>query len=843
MQKLFFITVSTLCCLLAQSTQALNSLCPKVTPNSINDKNEPIPDSATLHAAMQEAIASGKRYDWVDAKGNACGGYYQEPANPNPQRGDSPNDTEGLLSAESMEQDAQGNIVLAGNVELYQGLRRVRCDSLRIDQERQYSELNGNIQVREPGMLLVAEQAVFDGQAQHNYFVNTGYLLHDAQARGYSGRIEMSGDEELLITLQDTSFTLCPPNAEHWAFQARQLEIDQEKGWGTLRSGFFKLNNVPVMYIPYLTFPVDDRRKTGVLWPSISGSGSSVDVALPIYFNLAPHYDMTYTPRLATDHGYLHNIEGRYKQRFAEWAVGGSYIYKDKEVGSVKPADDKSLDADRWLAFVKEEGRFDANWTTQIDYQAVSDIHYFRDWGTVGLDVQKSLNIKRFAEVAYNSQDWFASVRVVDYQNLEFDATTNQPMEEDYRSLPAVDLVYRNSLRSFHVEPLLQANYSYFHHDTRLTGHRAYAEPGLSFPMRWQAAEVIPKLKVKTLQYSLDNSNDAAEAHTVGGEYKGSHGKQVPTFSMDSRLFFERRSGDQLSILSPRLFYYYAPSTDQDDLPNFDTAEMAFSYAQLWRESRLSGFDRINDANQVSLGLENSWMGKGRTWFDVGIGQTFYFSDREVSPYSTDRQYLVIDPADTDAERRIKQQINRDIRKTYYRNASDIATQANWYPAPFHTVRGSLIIDPYNNRFSEAALGYHYADEDLRIFNLSYRYKDQPHALDNNGDIHKQATDQVDGSFYLPLAAQWHIYQRTHVDITRSELIENITGVKFEGCCWGVMLAFKRERATFENNGRILDTADAKYQNSWYIQFELKGLGGVTNTISRLLEESIQGFK
>src|SRR5690606_4370913 len=124
-------------------------------------------------------------------------------------------------------------------------------------------------------------------------------------------------------------------------------------------------------------------------------------------------------------------------------------------------------------------------------------------------------------------------------------------------------------------------------------------------------------------------------------QYKGHHGEQIPTFAINSRLFFERREGDSVSILSPRLFYYYAHYQDQRDLPNFDTEAMAFSYQQLWRENRLSSFDRISDANQLSIALENSWQQQGRTVFDAGIGQILYFSNRKVSAHANDRQFLI----------------------------------------------------------------------------------------------------------------------------------------------------------------------------------------------------------
>lgn len=843
MPKLFnTISFAVLCCLLTPAVNAWDDLCSAPSLETRVSSPSTPPSADALDAAMQTAAASAKQnFDWVSAPGsNACNGYYLEPENPSLQSQIPAELADSLLSANNFNQDSNGLFTLSGDVQIYQGQRRIRCDNLSLQRQQRYSELSGNVQIREPGLLLMADKATVDDLKQLSELFNASFLLHEQQARGEAKYIAVDNSNGLTANLQNSSFTFCPRDAEHWAFQAKSVELDREKGWGTLRSAVFKVQRVPIMYIPYLNFPIDDRRKTGVLWPAISGGKHYFDFALPIYFNLAPNYDMTYTPRALTQHGLQHNIEGRYKQRYSDWSIGGSYIEPDKRVNDVQTKKDSSLDKQRWLGFVQQKGQFNANWSSFIDYQAVSDIHYFRDWGTTGLDIQKSLNMKREAAIAYNDSHWTATARIVDYENLELDPITNRSMEEDYKIWPAIDVSFRNALRNFTLEPLLQAQYTYFQHDTRTTGHRLFAASGASFPMRWQAVEVIPSAQIKTVQYQLDSDNKAVTTHY----YQGQHGVQVPTFSIDGRMHFERREGDSSSTLSPRLFYYYAHYRSQDNLPNFDTGMMDFSYQQVWREGRLSGYDRIDNANQLSWGIENNWAEKGRTIVDVGIGQILYFDDREISPYLIDRTYSEIQVGDNAKLQKAKKQANYQKYKTYYRNASDIALQANWYPTEFHNVRGTLITDPYQKKISETALGYHYTDDKQRIFNIAYRYQLSPGTYDVvTQEILKQSTEQIDGSFYLPVSNQWQIYARSQYDISHSEFIENLTGLKYEGCCWGIMLAYKRERKTFSGNARVSETARTDYRNYWFLQFELKGLGGVTNVISRLLEERIEGYQ
>lgn len=848
MAKLFHVIPAIALALAAAKASAADVRCPAPVPvEDAASDSAPPPTAGQYHQAMQQAMASAERLDWVKDPNDdsPCQGYYRQAPNPDPDAGLAPDKAQTRLSAMDIEQNAQGLLQLRGNVEVYQGRRRLRCDAMLLDRQSRYSELNGNIQLREPGLLLLADSAVLDGEQEYATFTHAQYVLHDYNAHGRSQSIELKGGEASQLMLTDSSFSLCPPDNPDWSFSARSVEIDEDEGRGILRSAFFRLRDVPLLYLPWLDFPIDDRRKTGFLWPSISGGSDGLDIAVPWYLNLAPHYDMTYTPRFNNKHGLLHNLELRYKQRYSEWAVGGSYIYDDDEINGVQTDSDDTLDSQRWLGFVRQQGRFNEYWRSRIDYTSVSDIHYFRDWGTTGLDVRKSLNIRRSALLAFEHPDWLATAELVDYQNLEYDTTTGDVLEEAYRQLPVIDVSYRDRLQPFRLQPLLKARYSYFHHDSRLTGQRLYLNPGLSLPLIWQPASVIARGGVKQTHLALDSDNDASQAIQAAGEYNGSHSTSVPWFSLDNRLFLERDSmAGSRQLITPRLFYYYADYEAQDTLPNFDTDLLAFSYQQLWRETRFAGFDRIGDANRLSWGIDTQWVSRhGRTVFDVGIGQTRYFADRKVTAWPDNNTWLLIDGSESPAEARIERQTNELIDRDYYRDASDVAMQANWYMNDYHALQLDYLWDPYQKKSREFAIALHYRDDQQRLANLAWRLKRQPGAIADDGSYFDQRINQLDGSFYLPVNQQWHTYMRANYDLNREKIIETLVGIRYESCCWAVMAAWKRERKTFENNSRIADTARLDYQQSWLIQFELKGLGGVTDSIKSLLEESIRGYQ
>lgn len=841
--------------LVSGSTTVLanEDLCPAPRQSPQDTRHLPHPSADTYHEAMKAAVLQATTsLDWVDdpASGNACGGYYLAPENPNPQQYLDPDEADLYMSADRVEQREDGFTHLEGDVELYQGKRRLRCDSMRYSEELEYSEVSGTILLREPGMLIRSEEAIFDNLNKTSRFTSTEYVLHEQQAHGKAGKVNIDASEKHgFLVLEQASFTVCPPSAELWSFDARRIELDHAKGWGKMYSAKLQVADTPVLYIPYIDFPIDDRRKSGLLWPSISSSnGNGIDITQPYYFNLMPQADLTYIPRYNSDHGLMHGIEARYKNRFSEWTTGGTYLGNDDMVGDVEVKDDPALDRQRWMAFVQEEGRLNANWSSTIDYQAVSDINYFRDWGTTGFDIQKSLNLRRYATLNFANEDWKASGTVIDYQSLELDPLTGKVAEEDYRRLPVININYRNEQKNFFYNPVFNGQYTFFDHEEYLRAHRLHLAPGAMLPMRWKSGEVISTFRLKHNTFSLNDSNSPGAALQPGTVYQDAHSVNVPTLSINNRLFLERdlAIGDQqyMQTLTPRLFYYYADYEDQSNLPNFDTIETAFSYNQLFRDNRFGSYDRIADANQLSWAIESGLINyrNGQKLFSMGIGQIRYFQDRRVTPFNTDAARQPILSTDTLETVRQKTLINQEIDRRYYREASDIALQPTWHIDNDQRLSGSVIWDPYLKQNQEAAIGYHYSDNARRIFNAAYRYKRNPFYNINGQWFTMNSVDQTDLSFYLPINQQWHGYMRWNYDITNNTTIEDIAGVKYEGCCFGVMLAYQRERKTFENNVRIPDATEPGYSSSWFIQFELKGFGGITNTLTHLLEESIEGY-
>jgi LPS-assembly protein len=86
----------------------------------------------------------------------------------------------------------------------------------------------------------------------------------------------------------------------------------------------------------------------------------------------------------------------------------------------------------------------------------------------------------------------------------------------------------------------------------------------------------------------------------------------VPTFSLDSGLIMERQATvfgrEFLQTLEPRAFYVYTPFRDQNNLPNYDSAQMDFNFATIYSENQYGGHDRIADNNLLTLGVNTRFL-------------------------------------------------------------------------------------------------------------------------------------------------------------------------------------------------------------------------------------------
>ncbi len=746
---------------------------------------------------LSEAAALAHPWHWVDQRylspsqrcdlAPGCRGRYIEPARDWPNADESPRTAP--LQASALRSRLQGDYVsFDGEVELRKGNLSLEAGRAEYRRDSNALTLADGVTLRQPGVLLRGESANIDTSSGLGELRQARFLSYDAGARASAEKIERPSP--LRLKLKNASYTQCSPDNETWSIKARRIELDYASGRGVARDARVQVHGVPVLYSPWLDFPVDDRRSTGLLWPSLASSDGGLDLSVPYYINLAPNYDMTLTPRHLEARGDMLESEFRYLDRHGNWELAAAYL-----------DDDKQLNRDRWLGSLREQGQIDQHWQTSIDYSRVSDDDYFRDLGIASLAVKRSTHLNQRAAVEYLGERWRSALKLQQYQTIA-------DVDEPYRKLPQWQLSYRPTVDNFALEPILLLDITRFDHKdsvasggSEITGERAYSEAGLRLPMHWRAGYLAPAVKLRDLRYSLDGSSS------------GNPETHVWQASLDAGLFLERplAGGRWTQTLEPRLFYLFSEQeTEQDSQPDFDTATLDFSYRQLFRDTRFTGYDRLDDADQLAVGLKSRFIDRdaGREWLSLALGQLFYFDERRVQ--------LPGDPVASDAN-------------------SEIAAEARLYPSANSWISADLLWDSHDELLTQSNIAYHYRGANNSLYNLGYSMR-RNQAL---SDALTAPVEQVDASIALPLDAQWQLFSRWHYDIRAHHSLENLVGLSYQNCCWIVRAVYQRSVEPDSSDGSNALTTD----EAILLEFQLKGLGGLGDKIASVLEETIFGYR
>jgi LPS-assembly protein len=729
-----------------------------------------------------------------------CPGYYLPPLimSPAPDQAD---DT--LLPVEAAsdhyEMVGRDTIRMRGKVVVQRGKRLLESEQLDINTDSRRAELTGDVRIRQEGMLLTGEHAILDLEGKRMAVDDAEYVIHQTHVRGSATRIHNT--RENVLVLDRSTYTTCEPGADTWYFQADDLRLNRETGWGTARNALIRVKDVPVVWLPWVMFPIDDRRQSGFLFPAIGTNDTTgFDYAQPYYWNIAPDMDATITPRYMSRRGTGTEAEFRYLTDNSSGQAGGAYL-----------GNDELYDARaRYLTLWKHTSAWSSGWGTQVDYSKVSDPDYFLDLGT-NLDSSAQTYLNQSALTSYRTDHWTFGALVQSFQTLDKIIIASGPGARPYRRMPQLRADGFGQIGDSGLNWSLATEAVRFEHpDEDLpqpgSANRNTVSPGLGYRRETAWGYVSPRMRAIATRYRLLDNDDGEPVRTIN----------TWVSSVDSGLILERQTSlagrDQVQTLEPRLFLLYSPASEsQNDIPLFDTTGYTFSYDQLFRDNRFIGGDRFGDARQASLGLTSRLIdvSSGEEWLRMSLGQAFYFADREVAlsedapPVTTPRSAIA---------NRISWQIGR--RWTAYEDSEwDDATQ----------------------NLDNLSVGLQYSDEENYVFNTSYIYHDPDATSASPGD---EKIKQSDVSFILPLAARWSLLTRWGYDVERQRSFDNMVGIEYEACCWQLRLVNRRFLEESPDNLALV-----KPRQGIYLQFQLKGLGGVGNQVESLLESGIPGFE
>jgi LPS-assembly protein len=621
--------------------------------------------------------------------------------------------------------------VMSGGVLLRSDDKLAGADTARYDPDTKALLLEGGVRYEDPGTQIISDSAEFSYSSGRIRFTGADFSLGDDEGRGAAGLLEINQDGTL--RLDGVQYTTCPPGSEDWLLRGKSIRLDTIEGVGTARGVKLQFKGVPILYTPYLSFPIGAARKSGLLSPTVGTTGrSGNEILLPYYVNLAPNYDATVTPRLLTSRGLQVDTQFRYLTRRDEVVLSAAYL-----------PDDSILDSSRYELSFDHRSDFDNGWRNRIDYRKVSDSQYYEDLGG-SLSLSSITHLDRSVRFDYYGGNYYLLGRAQEYQTID-DAIL--PVDQPYRRLP--QLLGSGSWPAGLLRFNIDGEIVNFDRSVGVTGWRFNAMPTLEAPLRKPGWFMNPAVALDHTRYQLRSELPGTPSDPT---------RTVPIMSLDTGMVLERsmNSTTRVQTLEPRLLYVNIPYRDQSDLPVFDTIEPDINLVQLYRKNRFLGVDRIGDTDQLSIGVTSRIfdVASGRELMTATIGQTRYFGDRDVTlPGQT---ASTLERSDYIAQLRflLWDDINFDVGHQWGTSG---------------TTR------------SEARLQYRPAGN--KIMNLSYRFR-------------RDSLEQGDLSWSWPVRSRWNFVGRYNFSFRDEEVLEQFYGLEYESCCWGLRLVSRRHIST-----------------------------------------------
>ncbi|MDD4929094.1 MAG: LPS-assembly protein LptD [Gallionella sp.] len=733
-----------------------------------------------------------------------------------------PQDEPVYLEADNLTGDKKNQVEAVGRAILIKTDQTIRADRLLYNQETSDAQGIGTVELDQAGSTMKGPYLKLNMDTHFGFMEQPVFYLKETDGHGSGDMLHIQDQQH--FTLDNAIYTTCPADNQDWFVKTTSLEIDRDQQVGVARNAWVEFMDVPILYSPWMDFPLGDHRKSGFLSPVMGGSTKGgTEMSLPYYWNIAPNYDATFTPRVMLKRGVMLGTEFRYLQPG----------YAGELRADVLP-NDTLTKTNRGRFGLKHNQLFGGGFSGSVNYNRVSDNAYYRDLSNV-VNVATQVNLLQDASLSYGAGWWTSTARLQRFQTLQDPLA---PVGVPYARLPQLTL---NAAKNYAGANIVFAGeYVSFNHPTAVNGQRLVFVPSVSYPLiSTPSFYVTPKFTLHSTQYLMGSNNATALPDSS---------RTLPMFSLDSSIAFERDFNllgkSYLNTLEPRAYYVYVPYKKQDLLPVYDSVQAPFSFAQMFTENRFVGNDRVGDANQLTLAVTSRFLEQdtGAEHLKLTLGERFSFTPPQVN---------LVAPTTTT-------------------NKSDVLLAASGRINGSWSFESELQYSPALALVQHYNVMARYRPESGKVLNLGYRFvTDTLGALipgvvtptgtalvngviyptiwgvpyttigGKNYSVASPALRQINISGQWPLSRNWHAVGQWNYSFLDGRLLSGIAGLEYEESCWTLRMVAHSFTA-----GTLATAAGVKSQTNTgvFIQLELNELIKVGSDPLMLLKQSVPGY-
>ncbi|OEE79496.1 LPS assembly protein LptD [Vibrio ordalii] len=687
----------------------------------------------------------------------------------------------------------------SGNVVVVQGKKRILADTVTLHQKDNIVVAQGNVNFSDGEVRTISDKATNNLNTDLMTLENTKYQFLCEPGRGEAVYISKTG--KAVYEIEDGSITSCPEGNNAWRLKASSIDIDQNEEQATFYNPRFEIQNIPIFYLPFLTVPIGDTRKTGFLYPTVSyGSSDGFEAQVPIYWNLAPNYDLETTFKYMQERGTQLNSEFRYLNDFGTGNIKSEYLPHDQkhpEKGS------------RWGFQYQHSGIFNQAWKFEIDYSQVSDISYFSDLDS-GIGNREDGQLIQEGKATYRTHNWDSSILVRDFQLLTEDKTsTNQP----YRLMPQIAFNYYAPELLPYLNFDMVSHLSRFETDARgkPAATRAHIEPGFTIPLSNTWGTWTTEARVLGTYYQQDLSGVDLNSDNYK-DLKESVSRIIPEFRTHAGLVLERDTvlfDDYTQTLEPQIQYLYVPREDQRNIGLYDTTLLQTDYYGLFRSRKYSGVDYIAPANQISYGASSRFFDdQYKERLNISFGQIFYLKKdlKNSSPNEGDNS-----------------------ANTSNYSAWAVEMDFNYDDLLFYHGGVQYDIDSSKMQLANSTLEYRVGSGYIQT---NYRYVTKEYIDNTVGDtitninaITKDGISQAGLLAGYQISKKWNASGQYFYDLTTEKSLEWLANLSYTSDCWYIGFTYSNQLRKWDGDFVTDPNATPLYENNFSLNFGIVGFG------------------
>ncbi len=523
------------------------------------------------------------------------------------------------IVADEISYDDKANVYVGkGNVSITKKDKNLSADHVRFDQKTMNVFAQGHVIMTVGENILTGTSMEMNLNSETGTVYNGTILLQENHYIIKGDKIQKVGKDS--YTAEKASVTTCDGDRPAWKITGRNLKITVE-GYGTVKHAALWAKKVPVLYTPFLVFPVKLERQTGLLVPQFGYSDrKGAEYLQPFYWAINERSDATFYAHYMSSRGEKLGIEYRY---VLDEQSKGTLMYDfldDRQVDDGSPGSEKwgyeddgvlRPNSDRYWLRMKQDQALPHGFFARLDIDVMSDQDYLHEFkeGYTGFDEAETYYIEEFGRGfdAYDdpvrlnrfnvSRNWplyslNAELRWYD------DVIARRQKETDMTLQRLPVITFTGSKQTFLNSPFyfnLASQYTYFYSEDGPRHHRADIYPRFYLPYSYKHYFTIePSVGVRETVWHFDKEEyRSSDKKTLSREM---YDLKVDLVSEIYHVFnLQGKRVERIKhTIRPNIVYDYIPEKDQSDLPALDD------------------IDRIEKKNLITYSLTNTLTSKSK---------------------------------------------------------------------------------------------------------------------------------------------------------------------------------------------------------------------------------------